>query len=71
MSLWDRIVTVRTTSSLVTLLAVAIALTICTIHQTQRPTLLKLLILVLVEDEDSRRLRHVVDARDRRGRGGR
>ena len=33
------------------------------IHQAQRPTLL--LILVLIEDEDSRRLRHVVDARDR------
>ena len=30
-----------------------------------------LLLLAFVEDEDSRRLRHVVDARDRRERGGR
>ena len=35
------------------------------IRQTHRRTLL----LVLVEDEDSRRLRHVVNARDRRERG--
>ena len=41
----------------------------CSIRQTQRHTMK--LLLVSVEDEDSRRLRHVVvDARDRRERGG-
>ena len=47
--------------SLAALVAVAIA-----VFAKHRDTLL---LLVFVEDEDSRRLRHVVDARDRRERG--
>ena len=39
----------------------------CSIRQIQTHTLL----LVFVEDEDSRHLRHVVDARDRWERAGR
>ena len=68
-SQWDWIVSVHDFDSLATLRAVAIA-PFGRLHHSANTR--RTLLLVCVEDEESRRLRHVVvDARDRRERGGR